>query len=157
MWPHSLPSSFLYKCLCIPAPSDRVRFRRSNVRVYEQPAGQFVLQEQATMKTAKRKSSGAGDAGGADRSDKSKPEEKIYLTVKQVSDATYGLTFLRASYSLVAVFMGGFLFIFGLELLLFLFIDLATNLGVTHTQDANVAAFIAVLFSIQVFVYTRPV
>ena len=105
------------------------------------------------MKTAKRQSSGADDAGGTDKSGKGKPKEKIYLTVKQVSDASYGLPFLRASYSLVAVFVGGFLFIFGLELLLFLFIDLATNLGVTHTQDANVAAFIAVLFSIPVFVY----
>lgn len=140
----------------LPAPSSEVRFRRSNVRVYEQPNSQFVLQERATMKTTERQISGVSGGsgvGGDGVSSRLESKEKLYLTVKKVSDSTYGLTFLRASYSLVAVFMGGFLFIFGLELLLFLFIDLATNLGVTHTQGANVAAFVAVLFSVPVFVY----
>ena len=141
----------------LPAPSSEVRFRRSNVRVYEQPDSQFVLQEHATMKTTERQISGVSGSsslGAGVVSSRPKSKEKLYLTVKRVSDSTYGLTFLRASYSLVAVFMGGFLFIFGLELLLFLFIDLATNLGVTHTQEKNVAAFIAVLFSVPVFVYS---
>lgn len=141
----------------LPAPSSEVRFRRSNVRVYEQPDSQFVLQEHATMKTTERQISGVSGSsslGAGGVSSRPKSKEKLYLTVKRVSDSTYGLTFLRASYSLVAVFMGGFLFIFGLELLLFLFIDLATNLGVTHTQEKNVAAFIAVLFSVPVFVYS---
>ena len=141
----------------LPAPSSEVRFRRSNVRVYEQPNSQFVLQEHATMKTTERQVSGvsgrSSTGGGDGVSSRLESKAKLYLTVKKVSDSTYGLTFLRASYSLVAVFMGGFLFIFGLELLLFLFIDLATNLGVTHTQDRNVAAFVAVLFSVPVFVY----
>ena len=129
----------------LPGPSSEVRFRRSNVRVYEQPNSQFLLQEWATR---------SGDTGTAFANEAVSDNQHLYITVKQTDHTSYGLTFLRAAYTLVAVFMGGFLFIFAFELLLFLFIDLATELGVTNTQDANPWAFVAVLFSVPVFVYS---
>jgi hypothetical protein len=64
------------------------------------------------------------------------------------------LTIIRATYSLIAVFVGGFLLILGICILLFLFIDLAVQLGVTSNQDLNVSNFIAVGLSIPVFVYS---
>ena len=60
----------------------------------------------------------------------------------------------RATYSLISVFVGGFLLIFGICILLFLFIDLAIQLGVTSNQDINIGRFISVALSIPVFVYS---
>lgn len=128
----------------LPAPSSEVRFRRSNVRIYEQPNSQFILQEHATAKNVGNNGSNFGDDQNLN----------MYVTVKETNDSSYGLTFLRATYSLIAIFMGGFLFIFGLVLLLFLFIDLATALGVVHGGALQIEAFVAIIFSIPVFVYS---
>ena len=45
----------------------------------------------------------------------------------------------------------------GISMLLFLFIDLATQLGVTSNQELNSTAFIAVGLSIPVFVYSLAI
>jgi hypothetical protein len=60
----------------------------------------------------------------------------------------------RATYSLIAIFAGGFLLILGICILLFLFIDLATQLGYTNNQSVNGAGFVATCLSVPVFVYS---
>ena len=54
----------------------------------------------------------------------------------------------------MALFVGGFLFILGMCILLFLFIDLATLLGATSNEGVQVLDFLAVLLSVPVFVYS---
>ena len=76
--------------------------------------------------------------------------------MKNVDDGGYAFSFLRAAYSLMAAFVGGFLFILGLCLLLFLFIDLASSMGYTTggNDEFKPVDFFAVLLSIPVFIYS---
>ena len=78
------------------------------------------------------------------------------------SDTVHG--FLCDAYSLTAVFIDGFTSIVGLDILLFLFINAVTKLGMTSEDKANTVGatgtstfhgvpLIAVLLSVPVFVY----
>ncbi len=67
----------------------------------------------------------------------------------QVSSA---LSLLRGIYSVIAVFMGGFLFILGFDILLFLFIHLISVFNTNH--NIGIPDFVASLFSVPVFVYS---
>eukprot|EP00970_Alexandrium_tamarense_P019646 scaffold14313_cov200-Alexandrium_tamarense.AAC.10 len=132
--------------------SSEVRFRTPNgyngtsshreFRIYEQPNNTQLILEEVDD------GDDDGDAAPQDRGKRSG------ITIKQTDDKSYGLVFLRATYSLIAVFVGGFLFILGFDILLFLFIDLATNLGLTDHGGKDDVSFIAVLLSIPVFVYS---
>lgn len=94
-----------------------VRFRSHNrtreFKIYDQPNAQLILEEVEDRDD--------GDEEGQD--------EKMNrgIRIKRANDTSYGLQFLRATYSLIAVFVGGFLLILGICILLFLFIDLATQ------------------------------
>jgi lipase ATG15 len=61
--------------------------------------------------------------------------------------------FLRATYATVTAFWTGFLFVFCLQVLLFLVLDLAIEVGATSKQEANWGAAMGVIFSIIPFVY----
>ncbi|KAL7553040.1 hypothetical protein ACHAWF_016283 [Thalassiosira exigua] len=127
--------------------SQGIRFRAAGreMKVYEQPYGQLILEERCQPLPQN------GDSRGGDTTDN---EEFNGLLVKTVNDKSYALNFLRATYTLMAIFVAGFLFISGLCILLFLFIDLALTLGTTSTKDMKVIDFIALLLSIPVFIYS---
>lgn len=74
------------------------------------------------------------------------------MELKGVVDVSHALSLLRATYSMIAVFMGGFLFILGFDILLFLFIHLTTVFN--KNQSTGVTDFVATLFSIPVYVYS---
>ncbi len=62
------------------------------------------------------------------------------------------LSLLRGIYSVIGVFMGGFLFILGFDILLFLFIHL---ISIFNTKsNIGIPDFVASLFSVPVFVYS---
>jgi len=107
------------------SPSDAVRFRRSCVRVYSSGTQQFQLVESG-HKT---------------------------LKAKVTSDGSSGLSTLRACYTLVAVLMMGFLLIFCLQVLLFLFVSLVMEGGFTSKQNLNMFHLLGTILSIPVFVY----
>mmetsp|Transcript_62219 Transcript_62219/g.184011 ORF Transcript_62219/g.184011 Transcript_62219/m.184011 type:complete len:566 (-) Transcript_62219:1701-3398(-) len=111
-------------------PSSVVRFRGADCRVYGDAGSQMLLEEEKCEDGPNR------------------------ISVKERRGSGYGLNMLRGLYTLVALFMGGWVFIFGLELLLFVFIDLATEFGATHTMERNDLAFVGVLLSVPIFVYS---
>ena len=51
------------------------------------------------------------------------------ITAKKVSEATPGLFFIRLFYSIVSSFMAGFLFIFSIQVILFLFLGVLQSSG----------------------------
>ncbi len=105
-------------------------------RIYDQPGAQLILEE-----TVDSSEDGNGERHG--------------IKIKQTVATTYGLSFLKATYSLVAVFVGGFLFILGFDILLFLFIDLAKHLGLTHNSAAaDIGPFVLTLLSVPLWVYS---
>ncbi|KAL3801203.1 hypothetical protein HJC23_012603 [Cyclotella cryptica] len=149
----SRPIKSVYEDFSLQSGSaSEVRFRTRNVsrdfKIYNQPNAQLILEEiEDTMEVG----GGDGDLGRDVAQDR---KEGKGIRIRQTYDTSYGLQFLRAIYSLIAVFVGGFLFILGICILLFLFIDLATQLGITSNQSVSEAGFLAVLLSIPVLVYS---
>lgn len=74
------------------------------------------------------------------------------MELKGMIEVSRALTFLRGTYSVIAVFMGGFLFILGFDILLFLFIHLTAVFN--QNKSTGITDFVATLFSIPVYVYS---
>ena len=70
-----------------------------------------------------------------------------------VKDGSMGLLFLRIFYTLITLLMTGFLFVFCVDVILFLFFGLAIASGAT-SQSVNAADFIFILLSVPVFTYS---
>jgi hypothetical protein len=113
-------------------PSSVVRYRESGsaARVIEGQDSQFVLEETYDAK-----------------------EDKHAVSIRNIQDSSEGAKVLRLSYAIVTAFWTGFLFVFCLQILLFLVLDLAIQVGATSRQDANWGAALGVIFSILPFVY----
>jgi len=76
------------------------------------------------------------------------------LKVKQFDEATPGLLLLRFAYTLMAVLMAGFLFVFCVQLILFLFLGLAIESGLTSKQNGfNFGVFFGTLLAIPSFLF----
>jgi hypothetical protein len=117
----------------LPIPSSVIRYRESHsaARVIEGQNSQFVLEETYDAK-----------------------EDKHGVSIRKIHNSSEGVKVLRLSYAIVTAFWTGFLFIFCLQILLFLVLDLAIEVGATsQQQDANIGAALGVIFSIVPFVY----
>lgn len=97
-------------------PSSVVRYRNlhSAARILEASDAQFILEDLY------------------DERDKTR-----HVSVRRIHDTSEGVRFLRTLYALVTAFWTGFLFIFCLQILLFLFLDVAIQSGATSIQKAN--------------------
>jgi len=73
-------------------------------------------------------------------------EGKMDITIRRIQDSGSGLRFLRATYTIVTAFWAGFLFVISMQILLFLFLDLAIQLGIT--DDGGSAKWFASLGAI---------
>ena len=77
------------------------------------------------------------------------------ISVKRMQDLTAGVSILRISYSVVCALWTGFFFVFCLQVLLFLVLDLAIESGATAINaSVNVGTTIGVVFAIIVLVHT---
>jgi hypothetical protein len=117
----------------LPTPSSTIRFRNRNncARVYENKQTQMVMEETYNPET--------------DQSD---------IIVRRLDDSTQSLHFLRLTYSLVCALWTGFFFVFCLQALLFMVLDLAIVSGATAINaDINYVQCIGVTIAIIVFVY----
>ena len=74
------------------------------------------------------------------------------MELREPVQLSSALTLLRGIYSVIAVFMGGFLFILGFDILLFLFIHLISVFN--QNQNIGILDFVASFFSVPVFVYS---
>jgi len=109
-------------------PSDEIRFNTCTVRVYSIGTGQFQIVEEEESK-------------------------KKTLQAKITSDGSSSLSFLRACYTLITVLMVGFLLIFAIQVLFFLFVSLISNVGLTSKQSLDWYQLAGTLLSIPVLVY----
>jgi len=108
------------------APSSTLHFQKKQVHIYGNRNYQFLLQSD-------------GDE----------------VVAKIGKDGSIGLSGLRLSYSLVALLMTGFLLVFCLQLLLFLFLGLTVDIGLTSTEGfVSWGHFLGTLLSIPLFVYS---
>ncbi len=92
-------------------PSSLVRFRSTNTaaRVFENRTSQFIMEERIDPLSLRR---------------------RIY--VKQLSDGTTGLQFLRGIYTVMCVFWTGIFFVFCLQILLVMVLEMTIQVGTTE-------------------------
>ena len=109
--------------LLIPSSTIRYREGRAAARVLEANDAQFVLEETYNKK-----------------------KDKHSVSIRRIHDTSEGVRFLRVSYAIVTAFWTGFLFVFCLQILLFLFLDLAIQAGATSKQPPNWGKAIGSLF-----------
>ena len=118
----------------LPIPSSHVRFRGTSVQVYEARTSQWQIHQ----RTTEERSSSDHENNGS-----------IAFQVKHVSsDKTTGLNLLRLAYTLIAFFYVGFLFVVCFQVVLFIFMDLVVEAGLTDTSKGNPGAFIGTLCAI---------
>ena len=131
-----------------------IRFRATKeIRIYDQTGtGQLILEETFGDDEEQALALHPQDTNDKEIKEKKKKKKSNGILIKTVQDTGYAFSFLRATYSLMALFVGGFLFILGICILLFLFIDLATLLGATSNEQVKVVDFLAVLLSVPVFI-----
>lgn len=93
------------------APSSLVRFRSTNTaaRVFENGTSQFILEE---------------------RIDPLSQQRRIF--VKQLSDGTTGLQFLRGIYTVMCIFWTGIFFVLCLQILVVMVLEMAIQVGTTE-------------------------
>ena len=82
------------------APSSTVNFKDVECHIFSDGTEQLILEKQSDT-----------------------------ITAKKVSEATPGLFFIRLFYSIVSSFMAGFLFIFSIQVVLFLFLGVLQASG----------------------------
>jgi lipase ATG15 len=110
-------------------PSSTVRFRGAKVMVYEQNNDQFLLE------------------------DRHSTESGHQISVKRMRNGTFGLRFLRSAYTLVTLLLLGFLFVFSLQVVLFLFLNLPVASGATSGRPWDGTKLIGTVLSIPLFLH----
>ena len=116
--------------LSIPSSTVRYRDSRSAARVIDGQDFQFVLEETYDKDTHKHE-----------------------VSIRRIQDSSEGVVFLRILYTIVTAFWTGFLFVFCLQVLLFLLLDLAIEIGLTDRQEAAWGSSFGVILSIVPLVY----
>ena len=117
----------------LPVASNLIRFRsrKNAARVYESKGVQMVLEESYDQVTEGRR-----------------------ITLRRMTDETFGAQFLRFLYSIVCSLFTGFFFVFCLQVLLFLVLDLAVESGATEINARiHVGGAMGVTLAIIVFVH----
>lgn len=112
--------------------SSTLLFRQRLVQVYNQRNSQFILEAKENDETGQTE-----------------------VTAKIGKDSSFGLMAMRVTYTLVAALMLGFLLIFCLQVLLFLFLQLTAHSGLTEDQGfVEWRYFLGTIFSVPLFVYS---
>lgn len=120
-------------------PTTTIRYRRATnaARIIEDADKQYILEE-------------ADRPVDFHHPDRGHVHE---VTIRQLNDAFEGVRFLRTTYLLATAFWTGFLFIFCVQILLFVFLDLAIQFGVSGDKDPSYLAGLGVVLSIPEFVH----
>ena len=115
-------------------PTSRIRYRASGAAacVIENEDSQFIIEETRDEATGEQS-----------------------VTLRRIHDTSEGVRLLRLTYVVVAAFWTGFLFVFCLQVLLFLALDLAVAVGATSQQQTvDPAATLGCILSFPLYVYS---
>jgi len=116
--------------LQIPTSTVRYRNNRAAARILETTDAQFVLEETYNEETNDHK-----------------------VEIRRIHNTTEGVRFLRIGYALVTAFWTGFLFVFCLQVILFLILDLAIESGATSKGEAHWGNALGVILALPSFVH----
>ena len=110
-------------------PTSTVHFRGSKLRVIDTDQDQIILQETTTQSKQNK------------------------VVVKRLSPTSYSNRFLRIGYTLITILLLGFLFVFSLQVLLFLFIALPVDGGYTSIGSLDTVGIVSTLLSFPIMLH----
>jgi len=125
-------------------PTSTVHFRGSTLRVIDTDQDQIILQE-TTHNYNSHVSTGDGDYDNKHIMNK--------VVVKRLSPTSYSNRFLRIGYTLITILLLGFLFVFSLQVLLFLFIALPVDGGYTSIGSLDTVGIVSTLLSFPIMLH----
>jgi len=134
-------------------PSSTVTFRGARIHVYETPHEQILLEDRRSSIHSKSKE------GSNDDDDNGKSRQRRHtITVKRMPHTSFGLKLLRLAYALISLLLFGYAFALSFQIILFLFVNLANNAGLTSSRGdlGNIEIFrqvVSTLLSIPVFLH----
>ncbi|KAL7555879.1 hypothetical protein ACA910_019295 [Epithemia clementina (nom. ined.)] len=131
------------------APSDAIRFRGTAVRVFANGTQQFQMVQQQQKQQQQQEQQQPPQQPHSN--DKATP--RTTLKAKITSDGSAGLSMIRGLYTLVAILMLGFLLIFAIQVLLFLFVSLVMQGGLSSKQSLNWFHLLGTILSAPIFVH----
>ena len=127
-------------------PTSTVHFRGSKLRVIDTDHDQIILQETAHNNINNSNvSTGDGDYDNKHIMNK--------VVVKRLSPTSYSNRFLRIGYTLITILLLGFLFVFSLQVLLFLFIALPVDGGYTSIGSLDTVGIVSTLLSFPIMLH----
>mmetsp|Transcript_60050 Transcript_60050/g.178048 ORF Transcript_60050/g.178048 Transcript_60050/m.178048 type:complete len:1051 (-) Transcript_60050:224-3376(-) len=132
-------------------PSSTFRFRNTRYVLYDGGEDQFLLEDRPSDLRAGNAQNG-NDVNENSAFDKKNGRHVI--TMKRAHTDTFGLRLLRATYTLAALLVLGFLFVFCFQVILFLFLNMPADSGGTRSDpNVNTGAIIGAILSIPIFLY----
>jgi hypothetical protein len=111
------------------SPSSTVHYRGAKIMVYEQGNSQILLEERTEG-------------------------SKHTVTVKRMRGGTFSLRVLRAMYTLVALMLAAFLFVFSFQVVVFVLMEIPASGFAQQGTEVSVARLFAALLSLPLFVYS---
>lgn len=128
-------------------PSSTIRSRGVTTRIYDVDNNQMQLEQSSEIITNN------DDEGGGNK----KTQVKIVTKMKRLGGSganNVGLIFLRICYTLVALLMAGFTFVFGANVIVMQAMEIPRNSGQAAGHSLNVPVMIACVLSLPLLVYS---
>ena len=125
-------------------PSSTIRSRGVTTRIYDVDNNQLQLEQHTEIVTTKEN----GD------DDKKSSSIKVVTKMKRIGGNNPGLIFLRLCYTLVALLMAGFTFVFISNVIVMQTMEIPRNFGQAAGTELNVPVLIANILSLPLLVYS---
>lgn len=114
------------------APCSNVNIQNKSTFVFSSNKKQFVLEEITSSETGELKE----------------------IVARQTKVGSFGLSILQGINCLISALTIGFFFVFCIQVILYLFLGLAIEGGLTSSQEYDYMAFTATILAIPIFIYS---
>jgi lipase ATG15 len=118
-------------------PSSQVTFRGRKVQVYEAHDEQFLLEEVAETTGEEDNKHGA----------------TATILVRRFASTSFGQSFLRVTYTLVAILVTGFLFVFCVQMVFYVIMNLPVESGATSISEIDGSVLAGTFLSIPLLLH----
>lgn len=131
-------------------PSSTIRSRGVTTRIYDVDNNQLQLEQHTEIVNTKEN----GYDDKKDPDDKKSSSIKVVTKMKRIGGNNPGLIFLRLCYTLVALLMAGFTFVFISNVIVMQTMEIPRNFGQAAGTELNVPVLIANILSLPLLVYS---
>ena len=130
-------------------PSSTIRSRGVTTRIYAVDNNQLQLEQHSEIVQQEQ-----GQGGKEDDIKHNKNEVKVVTKMKLLGGNNPGLIFLRICYTLVALLMAGFTFVFISNVIVMQTMEIPRNFGMAAGTSLNVPVLVANILSLPLLIYS---